>query len=74
MHCNVWLSEIMWHVQDSQRIRLAFMKGRSCLTILISYDQMFHLVDEGKAEDIVYLDFSKAFDTISHSIPTILWE
>ncbi|KAK4830645.1 hypothetical protein QYF61_012488 [Mycteria americana] len=27
-----------------------------------------HLVDEGKAVDIVYLDFSKAFDTASHSI------
>ncbi|KAK4815802.1 hypothetical protein QYF61_007242 [Mycteria americana] len=27
-----------------------------------------HLVDEGKAVDIVYLDFSKAFDTVSHSI------
>ncbi|GAB0208309.1 hypothetical protein GRJ2_003296600 [Grus japonensis] len=26
------------------------------------------LVDEGKAVDVVYLDFSKAFDTISHSI------
>ena len=24
--------------------------------------------DEGKAIDIVYLDFSKAFDTASHSI------
>ncbi|KAJ7411325.1 hypothetical protein BTVI_50384 [Pitangus sulphuratus] len=29
---------------------------------------MTHLVDEGKAMDIVYLDFSKAFDIISHSI------
>ncbi|GAB0180932.1 mitochondrial enolase superfamily member 1 [Grus japonensis] len=27
-----------------------------------------HLADEGKAVDVVYLDFSKAFDTISHSI------
>lgn len=27
-----------------------------------------HLVDERKAEDIVYLDFSKAFDAISDSI------
>ncbi|PKU44901.1 rna-directed dna polymerase from mobile element jockey-like [Limosa lapponica baueri] len=26
------------------------------------------LVDEGKAVDIVYLDFSKTFDAISHSI------
>ncbi|KAK4828270.1 hypothetical protein QYF61_024935 [Mycteria americana] len=26
------------------------------------------LVDEGKAVDVVYLDFSKAFDMVSHSI------
>ena len=25
-------------------------------------------VDDGKAVDVVYLDFSKAFDTLSHSI------
>lgn len=46
-----------------------FMKGMSCLTNLISfYDQVTHLVDEGKAVDVVYLDFSKAFDMVSHSI------
>ena len=29
---------------------------------------MTRLVDEGKEVDVVYLDFSKAFDTVSHSI------
>ena len=32
------------------------------------YDKMTHLVDEGKAVDVVYLDFSKAFDTVPHNI------
>ena len=45
------------------------MKDRSCLTNLISfYDQVTHLVNEGKAVDIVNLDFSKALGTVSHSI------
>ena len=25
-------------------------------------------MDEGKSVDVVYLDFSKAFDTVSHSV------
>ncbi|KAK4809861.1 hypothetical protein QYF61_021321, partial [Mycteria americana] len=33
-----------------------------------SEDKVTRLVDEGKAVDVVYLDFSKAFDTVSHSI------
>ena len=38
------------------------MKGRSYLTTLIFYGKATHLVDEGKAMDVIYLDFSKAFD------------
>ncbi|KAK4807586.1 hypothetical protein QYF61_015932 [Mycteria americana] len=59
-------------LQDNQGIKPSqhgFRKGRSCLTNLISfYDKVTRLVDEGKAVDVVYLDFSKAFDTVSHSI------
>ncbi|KAK4812863.1 hypothetical protein QYF61_024160 [Mycteria americana] len=69
---QIILSAIMRHVQGNQVIRPSqhgFMKGRSCLTNLISfYDKVTHLVDEGKAVDVVYLDFSKAFDTVSRSI------
>ncbi|GAB0205874.1 mitochondrial enolase superfamily member 1 [Grus japonensis] len=66
------LSVLTRQVQDNQGIRPSqhgFMKDRSCLTNLISfYDQLTCLVDEGKAVDVIYLDFSKAFDTVSHSI------
>ncbi|GAB0179082.1 hypothetical protein GRJ2_000373500 [Grus japonensis] len=34
----------------------------------VGEDQVTHLVDEGKAVDVIYLDCSKAFDTVSHSI------
>ena len=45
------------------------MKGRSCFTNLISFsDKVACLVDEGKAVDVAYLDFSKAFYSVSHSI------
>ncbi|PKU45189.1 rna-directed dna polymerase from mobile element jockey-like [Limosa lapponica baueri] len=69
---QIILSAITWYVQGNQVIRPSqhgFMKGRSCLTNLISfYDKVTHSVDEGKAVDVVYLSFSKAFDTVSHNI------
>jgi len=63
---QIILSTITRHIQDNQWIRPSqhvFNKGRSCLTNLIYFcDKVTHLVDEGKAMDIVYLDFSKAFE------------
>ncbi|KAK4812311.1 hypothetical protein QYF61_017088 [Mycteria americana] len=68
---QIILSAITQLIEDNQGIKPSphgFRKGRSCLTNLISYDKVTRLVDEGKAVDVVYLDFSKAFDTVSHSI------
>ncbi|GAB0204135.1 mitochondrial enolase superfamily member 1 [Grus japonensis] len=68
---QIIVSAVMQHTQDNQAIRPSqhgFMKGKSCLTKLISFYDVTCLVDEGKAVGVVYLDFSKAFDTISHSI------
>ncbi|PKU47176.1 rna-directed dna polymerase from mobile element jockey-like [Limosa lapponica baueri] len=58
---QIILSAITSHIMDNWGIRPSqhgFMKGRSCLTNLISfYDKMTRLLDERKAVDIVYLDF-----------------
>ena len=55
--------------QDIRPNLHGFMKGRSCLTNLISYDLVTHLVDEGKAVDVVHLDFSKALDSLPQYSP-----
>ena len=64
--------EMAQHVRDNWGIRPSqhrFTEGRLCLTNLIySYNWVTRLINEGKAVDVIYLDFSKAFDTVSHSI------
>ncbi|GAB0206113.1 mitochondrial enolase superfamily member 1 [Grus japonensis] len=66
------LGVINKHVEDKVVIgsgQHGFTKGKSCLTNVIAfYDGMTSWVDEGRAVDVVYLDFSKAFDTVSHNI------
>ena len=53
-------------VRSSQH---GFTKRKSCLTNLITvYDEMTGWVDEGRAVYVAYLNFSKAFDTVSYNI------
>ncbi|CAM4524209.1 unnamed protein product [Caretta caretta] len=69
---QVLKESILKHLHERKVIRNSqhgFTKGRSCLTNLIAfYDEITDSVDEGKAVDVLFLDFSKAFDTVSHSI------
>ncbi|CAM4557941.1 unnamed protein product [Lepidochelys kempii] len=69
---QVLKESILKHLHERKLIRNSqhgFTKGRSCLTNLIAfYDEITGSVDEGKAVDVLFLDFSKAFDTVSHSI------
>ncbi len=49
-------------IKDTQH---GFMPGKSCATNLTLFmDTVTKAVDEGKAVDIVYLDFAKAFDKV----------
>lgn len=46
-----------------------FSKGESCLTNLIAFhDGTTTWIDEGRAVAIVYLNFSKALDVVTHII------
>ena len=46
-----------------------FRSGRSCLSQLFEqHDLILNLLDKKTNVDVVYLDFSKAFDKVDHSI------
>ncbi|CAM5173342.1 unnamed protein product [Eretmochelys imbricata] len=69
---QVLKESILKHLEERKVIRNSqhgFTKGKSCLTHLIAfYDEITGSVDMGKVVDLIYLDFSKAFDTVFHSI------
>ncbi|KAF4804786.1 hypothetical protein TURU_004414 [Turdus rufiventris] len=71
MECLV-LENIFIHMDAKKLIRIGqhgFSKGESCLTNLIAFhDGTATWIDEGKAVVIVYLDFIKALDPVSHDI------
>ena len=46
-----------------------FRCGRDCLTQLLHhFDDILKVLAEGSNADVIYLDFSKAFDKVDHNI------
>ena len=59
---------IVEHLKQHDLIRRSqhgFMRGRSTMTNLLAYlEELTKIMDEGHSLDVVYLDFSKAFDKV----------
>ena len=70
--CKVYEQLIRRHVLDFLEDRISqdqhgFVKGKSCLSNLLeTFDTIFNIIDEGAPVDLLYFDFSKAFDTVPH--------
>ncbi|CAM4574787.1 unnamed protein product [Caretta caretta] len=70
--CKVFEKILTEKVKDIEvsskwdKIQHSFTKGRSCQTNLISFEKVTDFLDKGNAVDLIYLDFSTAFDTVPH--------
>ena len=62
-HCYNHLSQFLSEFQNG------FLKGRSTETQLLeTYHYILHSLANGKEVDVLYLDLSKAFDKVDHSL------
>ncbi len=61
--------QIMNHIEGNDiltKFQHGFVPGRSCSTQLVALDIWTEILDKGSSLDTIYLDFSKAFDSVPH--------
>ena len=63
-------NQVLNHVSPALRqSQHGFMMGRSTVTQLLCFlQEIGSALDNGSQTDVVYLDFSKAFDSVSHKL------
>ena len=69
MECCIYNHIYGFVSKDISEKRHGFFSGRSCNTQLLEvYQTIGESLDKGFQTDVIYLDFSKAFDSVPHSL------